>query len=182
MSIEPCQFKITRHPKTIFRLNPTPNDCVINAMEVIDLITPEVAAMMRIIKRERPIDSNEVEAMFGIASLGSVKYTFKLFDIREFDFNKLRNGYCMYMMYQSPAGGIGHVFVIAHWDGQLIYIDPQLPDIVYDVVEALTPQVNQNFIFGVMTCTPISTSPRKRQLTQPQLRRNDETNNPKRRR
>jgi hypothetical protein len=104
-----------------------PRDCVINAMELIGLLSPMAADIMRILVGDKGITTQQLEDIF--------KYTNPRYDWNFYGFtniqslssitiNDLAPGYALFCGY---SGNDDHVFLIAKsLSGDLIYIDPQM--------------------------------------------------------
>jgi hypothetical protein len=117
------QFKISDENITNFkRYVKAPNDCVINALQIIGIIDNFVGNMLRIAYGERGIASQkQIELIFTFSTSQKYKYhslTYEIF-VKTITEN-INPGHIVF------AGYIGHVFLIGKTlNGKLVYIDPQ---------------------------------------------------------
>ena len=137
MSFNIAEFPISDENITKFRRwVKKPNDCVINALEVIGALDQLNADLMRIVVGDIGINIDQIHDLFKLLlseyNWRFIRYT-NMDSIVEFVNNTMSKGFvifCGYATYQNS-----HVFLIwKRHDDSKLYIDPQIP-IICDLTE-----------------------------------------------
>ncbi len=130
-SFDVAQFRITDDSISKFRRwIKKPRDCVINAMELLGILTDKNADIARIMVGDQGITIEQIEQIF---SLIEPKFNWRFFRFTKLEtlshftsqqLKPLHSIFCGYL------GQDGHVFLIAKTiNEKIMYIDPQINEL-----------------------------------------------------
>jgi hypothetical protein len=107
------------------------NDCVINAMQIIGMISDNEAALLRIVGGDTGLTPIAITKMFTLYI--RKKFLFKEMDFQRFqqNINQIELGQVVFAGYSQVTQGktFNHVFLIGKNRNNKIYlVDPQLPE------------------------------------------------------
>ena len=130
-SFDVAQFQITDDAISKFRRwVKKPRDCVINAMELLNILNAQNADLCRIMVGDTGLQVGQIEDIF---SLLEPKFQWRFFkftkleSLSDFTMNELKPGHSIFCGY---LGQEGHVFLIAKsLDGKILYVDPQVNEL-----------------------------------------------------
>lgn len=132
--LEIATFKMDdRYIQKFKRYNKQNKDCVINALELIQLLNPREASIIRVLVGCKGIKGPEIIQLFNTLC---PKYRWyfnsykNMFILNNYVFNKLERNKVMFCGYYAKPGSGGHVFLIGK-DNKGIpkYLEPQKNDI-----------------------------------------------------
>jgi hypothetical protein len=128
MGYSPAQFRLTDDSIQKFRRwIKKPNDCVVNAMELLGVIDNTHADIIRIVIQDKPLEKSQIREIFSYVQPRHVWRMTPFKDInllKTFTRDILQPGYASFMAY---SGNPGHVFIIAkNLKGEVMYVDPQV--------------------------------------------------------
>jgi len=134
--MEVKEFPITDEVFSKFRRSrPKPNDCVINALELLGILDANSADISRIFIGDKVVLQDQIEKVFETV-FKDKKWHFQNIDVNALEAylrDSLKPGhvvFCGKVRYQGP----GHAFLI--WkkhDGNIIMVDPQMTNIFCDL-------------------------------------------------
>lgn len=126
-SYDVAQFKLTDDSISKFRRwIKKPRDCVINAMELLGILSDQNADIARIMVGDKGLNIKQIEDIFSLLE-PNFNWNFYKFSsietLANFTNKELKPAHAIFCGYY---GDEGHVFLIAKTlDGRIIYIDPQ---------------------------------------------------------
>ena len=129
MTYNVSNFNITDDAIASFRrFIKKPRDCVINAMELINLIDKYTADMCRIMVGDIGLTAEQIEGIFKLIypthNWNFYQYT-NIISLDKISQTELKRGTAIFCGYSGPKGT--HVFLIAKkLSGEVYYLDPQL--------------------------------------------------------
>ncbi len=156
-TFEVAQFNIT--DDAIFKFRrwiKKPRDCVINAMELLNILNQQNADIARIMVGDKGLTIDQIEQIF---SLIEPNYTWrfyrftKLETLAEFTNNKLNPSNAIFCGYLGEQGR--HVFLIAkNIDGDVLYIDPQVNELCNLEESTCIKFINNNQAYFILQVSP----------------------------
>jgi len=119
--------------QAVRRYLPEPKDCVINALELLRIIDPVMAGVMRIFVGKTGIQTEQMIKIFEFIYRRPFFLAFRpvneLNVLEEYSVNTLPVNKCIFVGVQYNDN-TGHTFIIGkNNQGGLIYLDPQNPDV-----------------------------------------------------
>ncbi len=106
-----------------------PDDCVINALELLGILNPITADMMRIVMQPGGVDTNNIQKLFTLIDATNIWrfQPYLLVDTFIDRVNLLKAGEILFCGYDNSTTAQGHVFLIGRMEnGELYLIDPQI--------------------------------------------------------
>jgi hypothetical protein len=151
MTLQPVYFSVTDGSIAKFaRKARKPNDCVINALLLVERIDPYHAELLRIAVGDTGLCGHQIEELFDFLD-PKWKYTLKSHSLNQVDIAHRRiksvpESTLLFMGLRWKTTNQLHVFVMGRTrDGTLIIIDPQLAQPFQNVEEYLK-QASELFI------------------------------------
>lgn len=111
---------------------PSEQDCVVNALQLVDCIDRKVAAILRLLVGKVGLEQKQIEQIFELMNNGDYEYMFQEYrftcdEIKHLFDTYLKPGHVMLMGVEYAKTGFKHVTVVGrHLDNTLVLIDPQL--------------------------------------------------------
>lgn len=131
-----------------------PKDCVINAMQLLNIIDAKHADLMRILIGDKGINEQQIEAVFNLLD-PKWKYSFIRYSSNNFDDIEIVNkvivpsielGHVLFCGLTWKSGE-RHVFILGRYtNGKKIVIDPQQQQMTNDPTEYLDKAVEVYFL------------------------------------
>jgi hypothetical protein len=156
MTFDVPQFKITDDAiKKFRRWVKKPRDCVINAMELLNILDDENADICRIMVGDTGLKVGQIEDIFSLLN-PNFQWRFfrftKIETLSQFTVDELKPDHAIFCGY---IGQEGHVFLIAKTsDGKIVYIDPQVNEICPLEQSSCVKYINDKQAYFILQASP----------------------------
>lgn len=159
--MEVKEFPITDEAFTKFRRSrPKPNDCVINALELLGILDANSADISRIFVGDNVVSQDQIEKVFETV-FKDKKWHYQNTDVKALEAyvrDSLKPGHVIFCGVERHQDAAGHAFLIGKKvDGNVVMIDPQASDIFCDLShEDCFTQMNINVSrYKIMMCSKV---------------------------
>lgn len=136
---------------------PSEQDCVVNALQLVDCIDRKVAAILRLLVGKVGLDQKQIEQIFEMMNNGDYEYMFQEYrftcdEIKHVFDTYLKPGHVMLMGVEYAKTGFKHVTVVGrHLDNTLVLIDPQLQSTLKLELESLVINDFKRWVNSIKT-------------------------------